>query len=88
MTLFRFAVIFALTMVLCVAEELPIVDGVEFQPFAAQVSRVLQALEFVGEPMPAADAKELQQLVQRGPASAKTVERMQQILDKYCARGS
>ena len=74
-------------MALCVAEELPIIDGVEFQPFAAQVARVLQALEVVGEPMPVADAKELQQLLEKGPASAKTVERMQQILDKYALAG-
>src|SRR5687767_11008352 len=83
----RLAIAFALTVVLCVAEELPIIDGIEFQPFAAQVSRVLQALEVVGEPMPAADAKELQQLVERGPASAKTLERMQRILDKYALAG-
>jgi len=83
----RVAILSALTLAFSVAEELPIVDGVEFQPFAAQVSRVLQALELVGEPLPAADAKEVQQLVQNGPSSPKTVERLQRILDKYCLAG-
>jgi hypothetical protein len=81
------AIALALTSAGCLAEELPIVSPVEFQPLAAQVSRVLQALELVGEPLPAADAKEVQQLIQQGPASPKTVERLQRILDKYCLAG-
>lgn len=76
-----------LASVVCLAEELPLVTAVEFQPLAAQVSRVLQALEVVGEPLPAADAKEVQQLIQQGPASPKTIERLQRILDKYCLAG-
>ena len=39
---------------LCSAEELPLVTAVEFQPLAAQVTRVLQGLDLVGEPLPAA----------------------------------
>lgn len=81
------AILFTLAVAFCPAEELPIVDAVEFQPLAAQISRVLQALELVGEPLPAEDARELQQLIQNGPASAKTTERIQRILDKYCLAG-
>ncbi|MGH9629510.1 MAG: CehA/McbA family metallohydrolase, partial [Bryobacteraceae bacterium] len=83
----RVAILLALAAAVCAAEELPIVETVEFQPFAAQVSRVLQALELVGEPLPAEDAKEVQELVQRGPPSPKTMERLQRILDKYCLAG-
>src|SRR5262245_32356882 len=76
-----------LTAAVCLAEELPLVTGVEFQPLAAQVSRVLQALELVGEPLPAADAAEVQKLIQQGSSSAKTIEQLQRILDKYCLVG-
>src|SRR5687767_1502209 len=82
----RFAITLALTTSACLAEELPIVDAVEFQPLAAQVSRVLQALELVGEPLPAADAREVQMLIEKGPP-AKAVERLQRILDKHCLVG-
>ena len=47
---------------------------------------MLQALELVGEPLDAADAKEVQQLIQ-APASAKSAERLQRILDKHCLVG-
>ena len=69
------------------AEELPLVDKVEYQPLAAQVTRVLQALEMVGEPLPAADTAELKRLVDQGPANAKTIARIQTILDKHCLAG-
>lgn len=75
-----------LAAILCPAEELPLVS-VEFQPFAAQVSRVLQALEMVGEPLPDADARQLQAFIAKGPSTPKTVEQMQQILDKYALAG-
>jgi hypothetical protein len=80
------AIAIMLTTVVGVAEELPMIDKVEFQPLAAQVARVLQALELVGEPLDAADAKEVQQLIQ-APASAKSAERLQRILDKHCLVG-
>ena len=38
---------------LAFGEALPLVSKVEFQPLAAQVTRVLTALELVGEPLPA-----------------------------------
>jgi len=81
------AITLALTTAVCWAEELPIVAAVEFQPLAAQISRVLQALELVGEPLPKEDAAEVQKLIQNGPPSARTTERLQRILDKYCLAG-
>ncbi len=68
------------------AEELPLVDKIELQPLAAQVNRLLQALEMLGEPLPPADTAALQKLLQ-GTASADTHHRIQQILDKHCLVG-
>ena len=77
----------AVASLVCPAEELPLVTNVEFQPLAAQVTRLLQALELVGEPLPAADAQQLRRMVDQGPANAASVEAVQKILDKYCLAG-
>ncbi|MDZ4797842.1 MAG: CehA/McbA family metallohydrolase [Bryobacteraceae bacterium] len=76
----------AITIPAACAEELPLVDKVEFQPLAAQVARVLQSLELVGEPLPAADAGQLKKLTESG-ASAASVQKIQAILDKYVIAG-
>lgn len=68
-------------------EQLPLVSNVEYQPLAAQVTRVLQSLELVGDPLPAADTAELKRLVEQGPANAKTIARIQEVLDKHCLAG-
>jgi hypothetical protein len=68
-------------------EELPLVTSVEFQPLAAQVARVLQALDLIGEPMAAGDAGELKKLIERSSGGPKEVEAIQRILDKHCLVG-
>ncbi len=73
---FGFACIFAAAMM---AEELPIVTGVEMQPLAAQVERVTQSLEMLGEPLPAGVVASLR--------DAKKVDELQKIIDKYCLAG-
>jgi hypothetical protein len=45
-------------------EELPVVSTVEHQPLAAQVLRVIEALEYLGEPLPAAEAAEIRRLTE------------------------
>ena len=72
----KLAIGLVLTSLVCSSEELPLVTTVEFQPLSAQVTRVVQTLEMVGEPLPATDVQALQ--------SAKTVEQIQRILDKHC----
>jgi hypothetical protein len=72
---------------LAAAEPLPIVAKVEFQPFAAQVTRLLQSLEVAGEPLPAADTAELKRLVEQVPNQPTTIARIQEILDKHCLAG-
>ena len=47
------------------AEELPLVTAVEYQPLAANVTRVLDALDMLGDPLPAADTAELRRLAGR-----------------------
>jgi hypothetical protein len=69
------------------AEELPLVTAVEFQPFAAQVGRVLQALEVIGEPLASGDAAELRKLIATANGGKAQVEAMQKILDKHALAG-
>jgi hypothetical protein len=69
------------------AEELPIVSQVEFQPLAAQVARVVQAFELIGEPLPAADSDALKKFAAMPNGGKAQVEEMQKILDKYALAG-
>lgn len=45
------------------AQDLPLVSNVEYQPLAAQVSRLLDAMDMLGEPLPPKDAAELKRLL-------------------------
>ncbi|MBM3814699.1 MAG: hypothetical protein FJW20_23995 [Acidimicrobiia bacterium] len=83
----RFALLpLCLAAFLC-AEQLPIVEKVEFQPLAAQTARVVQALELIGEPMAAADAAELNKILQSPAGGPNEVKRIQTILDRHCLAG-
>ena len=82
--------LFALTSSLAFglfAEELPLVTKVEFQPFAAQVTRVMQSLDLVGEPLPAAEAAEIRRIIDAGSGGAAQIEALQRLLDKHCLAG-
>jgi hypothetical protein len=70
----------------CVAQALPEVENVEFQPLAAQAQRVETALEVIGEPMKAADKARLAEAL-RGPGGKAGVAAIQKILDAYCIAG-
>jgi hypothetical protein len=61
------------------ADELPVVSGVEIQPLAAQAERVADALEMTGEPLPPAERRDLK--------NAKSVADIQKILDRHCLVG-
>jgi hypothetical protein len=69
------------------AEELPLVPNVEFQPLAAQVARVLQSLELIGEPLAAADAAAIHKILDAGSGGAPQVEQLQKILDRHVLAG-
>ncbi|HYZ85003.1 MAG TPA: CehA/McbA family metallohydrolase [Bryobacteraceae bacterium] len=65
------------------ADELPIVP-VEQQPFAAQVQRLIDALDLVGEPLlSSSDSAEVKRLL----GQPRSTEQVQKILDKYAIAG-
>ena len=67
------------------AADFPAVDEVEWQPLAAQLKRVADALNFQGAPLTPEDEKALVALLAKGGDDA--VEQSQKILDPYCLIG-
>ena len=78
---------FAITLARpAVSDELPIVVGVEAQPLKAQVQRVVQALQVLGEPL----TKDEQAALDKALAITKdqeSVEAIQKVLDPRCLVG-
>ncbi len=64
---------------------LPLVSGVPVQPLAAQVRRLLEALDFLGSPLAPADRAALMASLKQNNETA--VSSVQSILDKYCILG-
>lgn len=65
-----------------VAEDVPLVTDVDFQPLASQVRRLVEALEFVGAPLKPDDLRRLEQALNaQDPDEA--VRQIQRILDDY-----
>ncbi len=68
------------------AESLPVVTDVDLQPLAAQVHRVVEALEVLGQPLSAQEKARIQQAVES--ASARNAVRLlQEVLDPHCLIG-
>jgi hypothetical protein len=68
------------------AGDLPLVEGVELQPLSAQVRRVAEALDLLGNPLPAAVKAKLDAAA--GLATeAQGVKSIQEALDPYCLVG-
>jgi hypothetical protein len=67
-------------------EELAKVDGVPLQPLTSQAGRVVEALEFLGQPLPAADRARLEQAAQQGDEDA-AIRTIQDVLDPLCLVG-
>src|SRR5437870_5438936 len=63
------------------AAELPKVAKVDVQPLAAQVHRLVEALDYVGAPLPESDK---QALKRAGDDKAQGVDAIQAILDPHC----
>ena len=83
----RASILVLLFTVTLSAQELPIVAAVEHQPLAAQVLRLVEALQFLGEPLPATETSELQKLAEAASGKPAAVERIQKILDRHCLVG-
>jgi hypothetical protein len=65
------------------AQDVPIYHDVEFQPLAAQVKRVIEALGMLGQPLPPDEAARLKQAVDSA-GSETAVRTIQNVLDKHC----
>ncbi|MBI3861925.1 MAG: CehA/McbA family metallohydrolase [Planctomycetia bacterium] len=65
---------------------LPIVETVERQPLFSQVERLVEALEFLGSPLRAADRDALE-AARKDPDAGKAVAAVQKVLDPYCLLG-
>src|SRR5438132_14143366 len=68
------------------ADELPLVANVDLQPLAAQVRQVVEALEMLGQPLPAAVRSKLDRALATTDAAA-AVRSVQEILDPLCLVG-
>jgi hypothetical protein len=81
----------ALVAVFCVgslpAAPLPVVKDVELQPLAAQVNRLVEALDYLGTPLSAAERKALGAAAADTNAPAAAVVKLQEVLDAHCLFG-
>lgn len=68
------------------AAALPIVSEVEWQPFVAQVRRVIEATDYLGAPFSAADKAALNTAME-SPDHPAAVVKLQQILDRSALFG-
>jgi hypothetical protein len=68
------------------AEALPIVADVEFQPLSAQVKRVVEALEMLGQPLLPAEKTRLERALESDDQRA-AVKTLQEVLDPHCLIG-
>lgn len=68
------------------ADELPIVRGVEAQPLQAQVKRVAEALNVLGEPLTMEQATALEKAIADTNAD-DSIEAIQKVLDQRCLAG-
>jgi hypothetical protein len=63
--------------------EVPVVTDVERQPLAAQVRRIVEALDYLGQPMPAA-VRSAVQAAATGADERESATAIQQALDPLC----
>src|SRR5436190_23322055 len=65
---------------------LPIVKNVELQPLVAQVRRVIEATDYLGSPLSAADKKTLEAAFKKSDGDEAS-EAIQRVFDRYCLFG-
>ena len=68
------------------ADDLPLVSDVEFQPLSAQVKRVVEALELLGQPLSRDEKTRLDQAID-STGGAAAIRTIQKILDRHCLVG-
>lgn len=68
------------------AAALPVEKKVEWQPFAAQVTRLIEATDYLGSPF-SADEKQAIETAMKEADKARASENLQEILDRHCLFG-
>jgi hypothetical protein len=68
------------------ADNLPIVLDVEFQPLSAQVKRVIEALEMLGQPLERDQKARLEQALE-STGGEPAIRAIQNVLDDHCLIG-
>ena len=66
--------------------QLPVVTAVERQPLQSATQRLVEALEYAGAPLSAADQNELKSAMNT-PEKKAAITNLQKVLDKYCVAG-
>ena len=66
--------------------DLPLVTGVEPQPLAAQVKRLVEALDYLGSPLSSAERQALEAASSKSDTAAAIAD-IQNILDPHCLVG-
>src|SRR5438105_10214620 len=68
------------------AAPLPVIKDVEWQPFAAQIRRLIEATDYLGAPFNAKEKKALEAALNDGDTSSASA-RVQALLDSHCLFG-
>src|SRR5271157_1678390 len=68
------------------AEDLPVVNDVDLQPFAAQILRVVEALDILGQPLAPADKAKIDKAIDSTDQRAG-VQTLQEVVDRHCLIG-
>jgi hypothetical protein len=79
------ALVFSLHTV-ALGEDLPIYLDVEFQPLSAQVKRIIDTLEMLGEPLSSPEKARLARAIE-STGGNEPIRAIQQVLDKRCLIG-
>lgn len=77
------AIALAIGSVSALAQQIPLVTGVDLQPVGAQVRRIADALDYLGQPLPAETRKALDAALAM-PDQAAAVKAVQAVLDAQC----
>src|SRR5271157_512908 len=65
------------------AEDLPVVNDVDLQPLAAQIRRVVEALDILGQPLASAEKAGIDKATDSTDHKA-SVQALQAIVDRHC----
>src|SRR5439155_1971833 len=66
--------------------DLATVNNVDWQPLAAQVTRLVEATDYLGSPLSAQEKTSIRTLLERGDTKG-SISKLQEILDGHCLFG-